>query len=112
MKRALLAILAVGAMASVTNAPVQAILQATVPPELQGRVFTLFATFATAATPLGLVAAAPVAEVLGVRAWYVAGGVVAVGAAAVARFLPPLLAIEDGPGWDAADRLPMTAPMP
>ena len=89
----LLAILMVGVMASVTNAPVQAILQATVPPELQGRVFTLFGTLATAATPLGLVAAAPVAEVLGVRVWYVAGGVVALGAAAVARFVPALLAI-------------------
>ena len=94
----LLAILMVGAMASVTNAPVQAILQATVPPELQGRVFTLFGTLAAAATPLGLVAAAPVAEVLGVRAWYVTGGLVAVVAAAVARFVPALLAIEDGPG--------------
>ena len=91
----LLAILTVGAMASVTNAPVQAILQATVPPELQGRVLTLFVTLATAATPLGLVAAAPVAEVLGVRAWYLAGGVAAAGAAAVARFVPALLAIEE-----------------
>ena len=106
----LLAILMVGAMASVTNAPVQAILQATVPPELQGRVFTLFGTLATAATPLGLVAAAPVAEVMGVRAWYVAGGVVAVGAAAVARFVPALLAIEDGPGPAGAGRRPLTAP--
>jgi DHA3 family macrolide efflux protein-like MFS transporter len=92
----LLAILAVGAMASLANAPIQAILQATVPPELQGRVFTLFTTLATAATPVGLVAAAPVAEVLGVRAWYVAGGLAAAAAAAVGYFVPALLTIETG----------------
>jgi DHA3 family macrolide efflux protein-like MFS transporter len=105
------AILVVGAMAAVTNAPVQAILQATVPPELQGRVFTLFGTLATAATPLGLVAAAPVAEVLGVRAWYVAGGVTAIGAAAIGRFLPALLAIEERPAETAGDPLQVAAPV-
>jgi DHA3 family macrolide efflux protein-like MFS transporter len=98
----LLAIFSVGAMASVTNAPVQAILQATVPPELQGRVFTLFTTLATLATPVGLVAAAPVAEVLGTQAWYVAGGVVAAVAAAIGWFVPALLGIEERPAPAAA----------
>lgn len=68
------AMLAVGALAALANGPIVAVLQATVPPELQGRVFGLYGSLATAATPLGLVLAAPVAQLFGVRAWYVAGG--------------------------------------
>jgi DHA3 family macrolide efflux protein-like MFS transporter len=78
------------------NGPIQAVLQATIAPELQGRVFTLYGSAAGAMTPLGLAIAAPVAELLGVEAWYLAGGVACV-AMGVAGFLIPSIArIEDG----------------
>jgi DHA3 family macrolide efflux protein-like MFS transporter len=69
------AMLAVGVFAALANGPIVAILQATVPLELQGRVFGLYGSLATLATPLGLVLAAPVAQLVGVRAWYVFGGI-------------------------------------
>jgi hypothetical protein len=47
---------------------------ATVAPEFQKRVFTLYASLGTLVAPIGLVLAAPVAELFGVRVWYAAGG--------------------------------------
>ena len=81
---AVAAILLVGVCAAVANGCIAAVLQATIAPEYQGRVFTLMASLATAMTPLGLVLATPIANVAGVRAWYVAGGIAcaALGAAA------------------------------
>jgi DHA3 family macrolide efflux protein-like MFS transporter len=59
-----------------------------VAPEIQGRVFTIYASLAGLMAPLGLALAAPVAETLGVQAWYVAGGV-ACALAGGAGFLSP-----------------------
>lgn len=39
-------------------------------PEYQGRVFTLMASVATAMTLVGLLLATPVADLTGVRTWY------------------------------------------
>jgi len=100
---ALGAIFAVGFMVPLANGPIQAVLQATVPPELQGRVFTLYGSLAGLAIPLGLVLAAPIAELAGVRAWYVVGGTVCVLAGIVGLFIPSLLRIESG---DRDDRRP------
>ena len=81
---AVAAILLVGVCAAVANGCIAAVLQATIAPAYQGRVFTLMGSLATAMTPLGLVLATPIANVAGVRAWYVAGGIAcaALGAAA------------------------------
>jgi DHA3 family macrolide efflux protein-like MFS transporter len=72
---ALVAIAAVGMTVPLVNGPIQAVLQATVAPEFQGRVFTLYGSLASIAAPVGLAMAAPIAELLGVRVWYAAGGV-------------------------------------
>jgi len=98
---ALVAALGVGASGSLTNGPIHAILQATVEPRYQGRVITLTVSLATAMTPLGLLAAAPTAELLGARAWYVASGLLCALVASAAFLMRPLVEIE------AADR-PLT----
>lgn len=72
------AMFGVGALVPLVNGPIQAVLQATVAPELQGRIFTLVGSLAGLAAPIGLVLAAPVAEWFGVRLWYVAGAVACV----------------------------------
>jgi DHA3 family macrolide efflux protein-like MFS transporter len=92
---ALVSMSCVGLAVPVVNGPVFAILQATVAPDYQGRVFSLVGSLAGAAAPLGLIAAAPVAEVLGVGAWYLAAGFACV-AMGIAGFLAPsLMRIED-----------------
>jgi DHA3 family macrolide efflux protein-like MFS transporter len=72
-----------------------AVLQATVPLDMQGRVFGFYGSLATLATPLGLVLAAPVADALGVRAWYVFGGLACTGLAIVGSFARSVATIED-----------------
>jgi len=63
-----------GAMVPIANGPLHALMQSNVPPEMQGRVFTLFSSVATAMIPLSMLVAAPIAELLGVQAWYIIGG--------------------------------------
>lgn len=85
----------VGAMVALANGPMQAVLQGTVPQEFQGRIFTLLQTLSTAATPVGLLLAAPIAELFGVRGWFLAGGVVCAVMALMGFALPAVLRFED-----------------
>ena len=87
--------LAVGIVAPFANGPIQAILQATIAPDYQGRVFTLMGSIATATAPLGLLVAAPIAEVVGVRAWYLAGGLACIAMGIAGFLLPGLMRIEE-----------------
>jgi DHA3 family macrolide efflux protein-like MFS transporter len=70
------ALFVAGAMNPLINGPLFAILQATVAPEMQGRVFTLVSSLASAMMPISLAVAGPLADAVGVRPWYVFGGVV------------------------------------
>ena len=110
IRAAVAGIVVLGVTIPCVNGPIQAVLQATVAPDFQGRVFTLYTSAAGAMTPLGLAIAAPVAELLGVHAWYLAGGVACV-AVGVAGFLVPSIArIEDAePIAAAAGELPSEA---
>jgi DHA3 family macrolide efflux protein-like MFS transporter len=92
---AIAAMLLVGGIVPFVNGPIQAILQATIAAEYQGRVFTLVGSLAGAAAPLGLLLAAPVSEAAGVRAWYLAGGIVCLAMGLVGFLLPALMRIED-----------------
>ncbi|MCI0407562.1 MAG: MFS transporter, partial [Acidobacteria bacterium] len=92
---ALAAMLVVGLTVPFANGPIQAILQATIAADYQGRVFTLVGSLACATAPLGLLLAAPVAEMVGVRAWYVTGGLVCLSMGVAGFFLPSLMRIEE-----------------
>ena len=92
--RGIVSMAVVGAAAAFANGPIQAILQVTIPPEMQGRIFSLYASLAGAMTPLGLLLAAPVAEIAGVATWYVAGGALCLAVGAVMLVRPDLLDIE------------------
>jgi DHA3 family macrolide efflux protein-like MFS transporter len=107
---ALVGIVLLGVTIPCVNGPIQAVLQATVAPEFQGRVFTLYTSAAGAMTPLGLAIAAPVAELLGVHAWYPAGGVACVAMGVTGFLVPSITRIEDTePVAAAADELPSEA---
>jgi hypothetical protein len=67
-------------------------------------VFSLLGSLAGASAPVGLVLAAPVAELVGVHAWYLAGGSACLAMAVVGFRSPSLMAIE-GP-----EPQPATAP--
>jgi DHA3 family macrolide efflux protein-like MFS transporter len=92
---ALVSMSCVGLIVPLVNGPVYAILQATIAPDYQGRVFALIASLAGATAPLGLVVAAPVAEIVGVGVWYLAGGFACVAMGIAGFFAPALMGIED-----------------
>ncbi len=91
---ALAAMLLVGGLAPLVNGPIQAILQATVDPGYQGRVFSLIGSLAGATAPLGLLIAAPVADVLGIRTWYLLAGLSCLAVALAASLTPAILRVE------------------
>lgn len=82
-------------MIPIVNGPVHAILQSAVEHEMQGRVFTLVSSLASAMAPLGLIVGGPVADVIGVQSWYVIGGAACVLMAITGYFIPVLMKIEE-----------------
>lgn len=100
----------VGFSNPITNGPLFAILQAIVAPDMQGRVFTLIGSVATAATPLGLLAAGPLADQFGVRVWYGVAGVITLLLAAGALLTPLIMNVEERPAPVSASPEPAAAP--
>ena len=92
---ALAAILLTGFMNPICNGPVIALTQAIVPKDMQGRVFTVIQSITAGMSPLGLAVAGPVADALGVRTWYLVGGMVCLVMALAALFVPTIMHIED-----------------
>ncbi len=64
----------IGLMNPLVNGPLFAMLQTKVDPEMQGRIFMLVISGAGLMSPLGMLVAAPVADWLGIQAWYLVGG--------------------------------------
>jgi len=77
------------------NGPLMAIMQSTVTPEMQGRVFSLLGAGAAAMMPLSLLIAGPVSDALGIRFWYIFGGSVCILMTIAALFIPAIVNIED-----------------
>jgi DHA3 family macrolide efflux protein-like MFS transporter len=82
-------------MAPFANGAIFALLQATVPADMQGRVFTLVQAGSGAMAPLGLVVAGPVADALGVQAWFLIAGVTMALIGVVGLSIPALVRLED-----------------
>lgn len=77
------------------NGPLTAIIQSTVAPEMQGRVFSLLVAGATAMMPLSLLIAGPISDRLGIRFWYVFGGTICILMTMAASFVPAIMHIEE-----------------
>jgi DHA3 family macrolide efflux protein-like MFS transporter len=92
---ALVAVFVVGLMVSATDAPISALLQSTVPAEMQGRVFGLLGSLFSFTTPVGLMIAGPIADVTGVPFWFVLAGSICTVTALISFFVRPLMHIED-----------------
>lgn len=85
----------IGFMQVFANGPLMAIMQSTVAPDMQGRVFSLLGAGATAMMPLSLLIAGPVSDLLGIRFWYVFGGAVCILMTVIAFFIPAVMDIEN-----------------
>jgi DHA3 family macrolide efflux protein-like MFS transporter len=100
----------VGIMNPLANGPLQALIQSTVSPEMQGRVFTLLGSLVTAMSPLSLAMAGPIADWLGIQFWYVVGGAIMIAIGLIAFAVPAIVHIEDEHAALMEDASPPSAP--
>lgn len=71
-------------------------IQAVIPPEMQGRVFTILMSLSGGMTPIGLAFAGPVSDSLGLFIWFRIGGVMLALMGAAAFFIPAVMNLEEG----------------
>jgi DHA3 family macrolide efflux protein-like MFS transporter len=89
---------------STTNAPFAAMMQAGVPNELQGRVYTFSGVLILLAQPLGFAFAGPLAGAVGLRTWLVAVGIVQAAVVLGLMLLPSVRGLETTFSRIKADR--------
>jgi DHA3 family macrolide efflux protein-like MFS transporter len=83
-----------GLMNPIVNGSFFAILQSTVPKEIQGRVIAILLSGTAIMAPLGLAVAGPLADVIGVRIWFVLGGALIIVMGIAGFFVPSVVNIE------------------
>lgn len=88
--------LIMGVMMPMANGSLGGILQATVEPGMQGRVFTLGGSLATAMMPIGLALAGPLSDAFGIQIWFIIGGVVTLLMGVLGISIPAVRDIEKG----------------
>ena len=91
----LMSVFAIGFMISLTDAPISAIMQATVPPQMQGRVFGLLGSLFSLTTPIGLVIVLWVGDRIRIPFLFALAGTICMVVACVCALIPALRNIED-----------------
>lgn len=92
---ALISMFVMGLMLPMIDGPVTAIMQASVAPEMQGRIFTLMNSLLNITGPVSLVFAGPLSDLVGLQVWYVATGIICVVLGISAFFIPALMKVEE-----------------
>ncbi|MEE8355487.1 MAG: MFS transporter [Candidatus Bathyarchaeia archaeon] len=82
------------ALNSMANGTFFAAMQAAIPPEMQGRVFTLLMSFSALMAPLGLAIAGPVADIIGAMTWFILGGATLTLMGVLGFFIPAIMNLE------------------
>ncbi|MGB7876171.1 MAG: MFS transporter [Anaerolineales bacterium] len=86
--------LLVGLMSPITMGPFLAIIQSTVEPDMQARIFSLLSSIGTGMVPIGLMIAGPLADRVGIQAWFLIGGSLCILMAVACLFIPAVMNIE------------------
>jgi MFS transporter, DHA3 family, macrolide efflux protein len=85
----------VGLMSPITMGPFFAVIQSTVEPDMQARIFSLLSSIGGAMAPLGLMIAGPIADQVGIQAWFYLGGSLCVLMGVAGLFIPAVMNIEE-----------------
>jgi DHA3 family macrolide efflux protein-like MFS transporter len=88
------AALLVGLMTPMTMGPFFAVIQSTVEPDMQARIFSLLSSVGTGIAPLGLMIAGPVSDRVGIQAWFLLGGILCIFMAVCGLFIPAVMNME------------------
>jgi len=76
------------------NGATAPVIQTVVPPDMQGRVFTLINSVCQGVYPISLAVLGPVVGLIGMRSWYVGGGLLVFVVCMVALFVPSIAHLE------------------
>ena len=85
----------VGLMSPITMGPFFAVIQSTVEPNMQARIFSLLSSVGGVMAPIGLMIAGPVADRVGIQAWFLVGGSLCVLMAVAGLLIPAVINIEE-----------------
>jgi DHA3 family macrolide efflux protein-like MFS transporter len=85
-------------MNAASNAALFTVLQSTIDPAMQGRVFSLGGSIANAALPLGMAIAGPLADWAGVQAMYIGAGILYILVGGASFFSRDLMRLEEQAG--------------
>ena len=84
----------IGFMIPIVDGPLMALLQSTIAPEMQGRVFSLAGSLFMLTSPIGLAIAGPVSDAFGLQIWYLVAGMLCAGCGVVGVMLPVIHSVE------------------
>ena len=92
---ALISVFIIGLTIPLIDGPLMAIFQATVRPELQGRVFTLLGSMVGVISIFSLAVAGPVSDWLGLQFWYLTAGFFCAVMGIALFFIPAVVNMEE-----------------
>jgi DHA3 family macrolide efflux protein-like MFS transporter len=95
MSLAVVGALLVGLMTPITMGPFFAVIQSTVEPDMQARVFSLLSSVGTAMVPIGLMIAGPISDKIGIQAWFYLGGMLCISMGIAGLLIPDVINIEE-----------------
>jgi len=78
-----------------TMGPFFAVLQSTVEPDMQARVFALLSSIGGGMAPIGLMIAGPVTDQVGIQAWFLLGGLLCILMGVAGLLIPAVMHIEE-----------------
>lgn len=84
----------IGVTNAMTTGPFLAIIQSNVEPAMQARVLSLLSSIGSAMVPLGLIIAGPIADTIGIHAWFFLGGALCIVMAVAGLCTPAVMNIE------------------
>lgn len=84
----------VGLMTPITMGPFFAIIQSTVAPYMQARIFSLLSSIGGGIAPVGLMIAGPASNRYGIQAWFLLGGALCLFMALAGLFVPAVMNME------------------
>jgi DHA3 family macrolide efflux protein-like MFS transporter len=105
---ALVSIFVIGLMIPLVDGPIMAILQGTVTPEMQGRVFTLMGSLLWITSPFSLAIAGPVSDRFGLQVWYLTAGTLCGVAGLGGFFVPAIVNIEENANRTGTEAEPLS----
>jgi DHA3 family macrolide efflux protein-like MFS transporter len=87
-------VLLVGIANPLTMGPFMAVIQSTVDPDMQARVFSLLWSIGSGMAPIGLLLAGPVTDRFGIQTWLFPSGVLCILMAVAGLLIPAVLQVE------------------